>query len=70
MMFTEGQCVRVTEPIRDYTGEYLLPGEDIYVLTVRDGSNLLPYPSIRVRCPSSGVDMWISETMLSKVVPA
>lgn len=55
MMLSEGDEVRVSEPLRLYDGEWFLPGERIWVLEVR-GERL------RVRCGRSGVDGWVDRT--------
>lgn len=61
--FIEGQEVRVTRPIQ-YGHEWLLPGEQLYVLTINTyaGGN-----RVRVRCPRSGADAWVDESDLSPV---
>ena len=51
--------VTVTEPHCDYSGDWLLPGEVLYVLEVRGSQS-------RVRCPASGVDCWVDAKMLTE----
>lgn len=57
--WTEGDRVTVARPHKDWSGEWLLPGEQIYILEIRD-------QRVRVRCPASGVDCWVDVTILTE----
>jgi hypothetical protein len=55
--FNAGDEVCVSRPIRDYKGDWVFPGERLFVV---QGATLRSN-SIRVRCPASSADMWIQE---------
>lgn len=57
---TEGQAVAVLAPHKDCDGEWLLPGERLYVVEVRG-------ERVRVRCPATGADCWVEAGLLSAV---
>ena len=54
---TKAQRVTATEPHENSMGDWILPGETLYVLDVGTGT-------VRVRCPASGADMWVSPVVL------
>lgn len=60
MTLAPGDQVQVREPYEGLVrGDWLLPGETIYVLAV-DGRD----DRARVRCPASGVDAWVDLDLL------
>ena len=69
--FTKGQKVWVVEPYEDFDGDAFFPGEDLYVVTPPGITHLngktLASTTCRVRCPASGADAWVEESLLVAV---
>lgn len=64
--FPEGSTVDVTEPFKDYDGDWFLPGETLYVLEDRGPSRLISVRRVHVRCPASGADGWLDPEQLKE----